>query len=286
MTSAVDAGIKWRPKPSEVAELGPEFQEYWDSYFANAPDKPVLWMGISSACVLGQLDCQDTHYHRRPGSSGILPWSRRANTIPWVFTPWAHLSPPPHNHTRNAPNTRTRRNTPSRADAYTSPTRRTSMRPQTLSPASSSRLYLFLAALTSGPHTNNFLFTRKADVRPMTWGYKFLREIARRMPHFRGEPPVLHPAFTPGGPASVVAHAEGPVPFDAPRIVYSEEDERALEVFARTQGMWFLPFSVSHTSALLAHPSFIHSFSCPGRVVATCWHSVSSLLYKARSVRY
>src|SRR6266702_1855058 len=95
MTSGVDAGSKWRPKPSGVAELAPEFQEYWDSYFANAPDEPVLWIGISSACVLGQLDCQDTHYHRRPGSSGILPWSRRANTIPWVFTPWAYLSPPP-----------------------------------------------------------------------------------------------------------------------------------------------------------------------------------------------
>ena len=55
MTSAIDAGIKWRPKPSEVAELGPEFQEYWDSYFANAPDKPVLYFGISSMWVLGYL---------------------------------------------------------------------------------------------------------------------------------------------------------------------------------------------------------------------------------------
>ena len=73
-------------------------------------------------------------------------------------------------------------------------------------------------------------------MRPITWGYKFLREIARRMPHFRGEPPGLHPAFAPGGPASIVAHAEGPVSFDAPRIVYSEEDERALEEFARAQG--------------------------------------------------
>ena len=80
------------------------------------------------------------------------------------------------------------------------------------------------------------LFTRKADVRPLTWGYKFLREIARRMPHFRGEPPALHPAFAPGEPASVVALAEGPVPFDAPRIVYSEEDERAIEEFVGAKG--------------------------------------------------
>jgi alcohol oxidase len=65
------------------------------------------------------------------------------------------------------------------------------------------------------------------------WGYKFAREIARRMPHFRGEPPALHPAFVPGSGAAIVAHAEGPVAFDTPRIEYSAEDERVLEAYAR-----------------------------------------------------
>ncbi|SRR6266702_896176 len=110
------------------------------------------------------------------------------------------------------------------------------------------------------------------------WGYKFAREIARRMPHFRGEPPVLHPAFAPGGPASVVARAEGPVPFDAPRIVYSEEDERALEAFARANGAWTLLFSISLTSTLLTHSSFIRSIFFCWRAVGTCWHSVSPSL--------
>ena len=50
-SSAIDAGIKWRPTPSEVEELGPKFQEYWESRFANAPDKPILWMGIGSSCM-------------------------------------------------------------------------------------------------------------------------------------------------------------------------------------------------------------------------------------------
>jgi hypothetical protein len=50
--SVIEAGIKWRPEPSELAELGPEFKEVWDSYFANAPDKPVLWFGVASAYVL------------------------------------------------------------------------------------------------------------------------------------------------------------------------------------------------------------------------------------------
>ena len=75
-----------------------------------------------------------------------------------------------------------------------------------------------------------------ADVKPLMRGYKFTREIARRMPHFRGEPAPLHPAFAPGGPASLVEHAEGPVPMDAPRITYSDEDERAIETYVRAMG--------------------------------------------------
>jgi alcohol oxidase len=65
------------------------------------------------------------------------------------------------------------------------------------------------------------------------WAYKFVREIARRMPHFRGEPASLYPAFAPDSAAAVIEHANGPVAFDAPRIKYSEEDERALEAYVR-----------------------------------------------------
>ena len=49
--SDVEVGIKWRPDSSEFPELGPEFKEVWDSHFANAPDKPVLWTGILSRWV-------------------------------------------------------------------------------------------------------------------------------------------------------------------------------------------------------------------------------------------
>jgi alcohol oxidase len=77
-----------------------------------------------------------------------------------------------------------------------------------------------------------------ADVKPLMWAYKFTREIARRMPHFRGEPPAGHPAFAPGGAAAVITHAEGPVPFDAPRIAYSYEDERVLETYVRAMSTW------------------------------------------------
>ena len=130
----------------------------------------------------------------------------------------------------------TRRNTPSHMDSFTSPTPTTSLQPQTLSLATSSRASLFLVSPPTSTHSDNLSDNSTADVRPLTWGYKFQREIARRMPHFRGEPPVLHPAFPPGGPASVIEHANGPIPFDTPRIVYSDEDERVLEEFTRAQG--------------------------------------------------
>ena len=59
------------------------------------------------------------------------------------------------------------------------------------------------------PHSDSI--TSIADVRPLMWGYKFQREITHRMPHFRGEPPVLHAAFPPGGLVSVIKHANGPI---------------------------------------------------------------------------
>jgi hypothetical protein len=96
---------------------------------------------------------------------------------------------------------------------------------------------------------------RLADVKVLAWGYKFSREIARRMPYFRGEPAPLHPAFAPGSPASVVAHAEGPVAFDTPRIVYSEEDERALDAYVRKMGAPGFPYVFFCLSTLMKIPS-------------------------------
>ncbi|KAH9174550.1 alcohol oxidase-like protein [Lactarius sanguifluus] len=190
MQNPLDAGIKWRPKPSEVTELGPEFQKYWDSYFSNAPDKPVLRIGMFSALF---------------GNPTAVP-PRKYFTLA-IYTEY---------------------------------------------PLARGHVHITHASDVSAPV--NFVpgfFESKADVQPLMWGYKFAREIARRMPHFRGEPPVLHPAFAPGGPASIVAHADGPVPFDTPHIEYLEEDERALEAFARAN-------------------------------VGTCWHSLGTCAMKPR----
>jgi hypothetical protein len=62
-----------------------------------------------------------------------------------------------------------------------------------------------------------------------------------------------------------------------PRIVYSEDDERALDDFARAKGARQLPFSVSLAIILMPF--------CAGLAVITCYHSVSSsLLYAVRDV--
>jgi hypothetical protein len=100
-------------------------------------------------------------------------------------------------------------------------------------------------------------------MQPLKWGYKFSREIARRMPHFSGEPLAHHPTFAPGSSASIVTHAEGPVPFDTPRIVYSDDDERALEEFARANGAWLLPFPFSFD---LYNTHFIYFYRTDGSV--------------------
>jgi alcohol oxidase len=42
--SGVDAGIKYRPTPAELEEIGPDFKKRWEEYFANKGDKPVIWM--------------------------------------------------------------------------------------------------------------------------------------------------------------------------------------------------------------------------------------------------
>ncbi|KAF7331512.1 GMC oxidoreductase [Mycena kentingensis (nom. inval.)] len=41
-TNGVDAICKMRPRPDELAELGPEFQKYWDEVLKDHPDKPLF----------------------------------------------------------------------------------------------------------------------------------------------------------------------------------------------------------------------------------------------------
>lgn len=45
-SNMIDAGVKIRPTPEELKEMGPEFNKLWESYFANKPDKPVMFSSV------------------------------------------------------------------------------------------------------------------------------------------------------------------------------------------------------------------------------------------------
>ncbi|KIY52673.1 alcohol oxidase [Fistulina hepatica ATCC 64428] len=50
-SNAIDAGFKIRPTPEELKEMGPEFNELWDRYFKDKPDKPVMFGSIVSGAI-------------------------------------------------------------------------------------------------------------------------------------------------------------------------------------------------------------------------------------------
>jgi len=83
------------------------------------------------------------------------------------------------------------------------------------------------------------LFSNPADVPPLNMLYKKARELARRMPSYRGEAAFVHPQFAADS-AAACKEADGPVPISAPDIVYSAEDDKAIEHFHRNvvQSTW------------------------------------------------
>ncbi|KAL1696896.1 alcohol oxidase-like protein [Schizophyllum commune] len=193
--NGIDAGIKIRPTEAERATMGPAFAKYWDEFFEGAPDKPLLAISCSASPVL-----------RTDPSLG--PKSKVFKILYYTLYPKSigrtHIS--------------------SATDAHAPP------------------------VFESG-----YLEDSGADVAALVWGYKRSRELARRLPAYRGELASTHPVFSFGtkseeedGPTStnastmdaatrgpVAGPASGPVAVDAPDIVYSEEDEKAIEEWAR-----------------------------------------------------
>lgn len=51
LSSGIDAAGKLRPSPEELATIGPEFRDRWETYFKDVPDKPVIWFGAVSEYV-------------------------------------------------------------------------------------------------------------------------------------------------------------------------------------------------------------------------------------------
>ncbi|KAI5886016.1 alcohol oxidase-like protein [Schizophyllum commune H4-8] len=245
-TNGIDAGIKIRPTATERASMGPAFAAYWDEVFESAPDKPLLAISCSAVSI---------------GATPSVDHKSRFLAISF-YTVLLY------------PQSRGRTHITSATDAFAPP------------------------AFESG-----FLEDSGADLAALVWGYKHSRELARRMPVYRGELAMAHPIF-PGCGAAVSSRANvdtttatddatvasegptvgissmplvkleyeseakepptasaqqgnrdiqqerhtetkkdftsplagpapGPVPIDAPNIVYSAEDDKAIEDWAR-----------------------------------------------------
>ncbi|KAG2153654.1 GMC oxidoreductase-domain-containing protein [Suillus bovinus] len=71
-----------------------------------------------------------------------------------------------------------------------------------------------------------------SDIVPLNFAYKKMRELFRRMASYRGEVTAGHPDF-PEGSAAACGEASGPVDLNAPDIVYTAEDDEAIDRFHR-----------------------------------------------------
>ncbi|KAF9219422.1 alcohol oxidase [Gyrodon lividus] len=76
------------------------------------------------------------------------------------------------------------------------------------------------------------IFSNPTDAQPLIMLYKKARELARRMPSYRGEVASHNPQFAADSPAAC-KETDGPVPISAPDIMYSIEDDKAIEDFHR-----------------------------------------------------
>ena len=78
-------------------------------------------------------------------------------------------------------------------------------------------------------------FYSPADLVILRWAYKHAREIGRRMEFYRGDLQLGHPIFAEGSQA-VTQQASTPTEISASKIVYSKEDDDAIDEFHRNTG--------------------------------------------------
>jgi alcohol oxidase len=103
----------------------------------------------------------------------------------------------------------------------------------TLYPASAGSVHIKLDKNgQEGIDFNTGYLDDPSDIVPLNFGYKKMREIFRRMPSYRGETPAGHPCF-PEGSAAACGETTGPVDFNAPDLIYTAEDDEAIDRFHR-----------------------------------------------------
>ncbi|KAJ3518992.1 hypothetical protein NMY22_g13408 [Coprinellus aureogranulatus] len=101
-------------------------------------------------------------------------------------------------------------------------------------PASTGSVHITSAVDPFSPlNFHHGYFENDADLSAFRWMYKHLREIGRRMPFYRGEIPEFHPAFPADSDAACKVD-NVPASLDAPNIVYTAEDDAAIDHYHRT----------------------------------------------------
>ncbi|KAJ7158530.1 GMC oxidoreductase-domain-containing protein [Mycena filopes] len=186
--NGIEAGIKIRPNAKDLEVLGPSFSKRWQDFFANQPDKPVMWVGPVAGYTGGNPSLEGKYF-----------------TLGY-YTEY---------------------------------------------PASTGRTHITSSDPFKPLEVEPGFLDKEEDVAVLRWTYKWSREMARRMDSFRGEYALEHPLF-PAGSAAACAKVDGPVPIDAPDIVYSAEDDEAIDRYHRA-------------------------------VVGTTWHSLGTCAMKPRN---
>ncbi|TBU37889.1 alcohol oxidase-like protein [Dichomitus squalens] len=79
------------------------------------------------------------------------------------------------------------------------------------------------------------VLSRKEDLAVMRYAWKLAREYGRRMSSYRGEYAPDHPTFPQDSEAAVSQDHNTPVAIDAPDIVYTKEDDEAIDDFLKAR---------------------------------------------------
>lgn len=75
--------------------------------------------------------------------------------------------------------------------------------------------------------------SHESDLKKQLWAYKMSREIARRLPYFRGELELGHPKFKTGSSAALSDGAAPQAGGDVEDIEYSPDDDAVIEEWIR-----------------------------------------------------
>ena len=103
-----------------------------------------------------------------------------------------------------------------------------------------SRGYIHVSgkAITDKPDFDCGTLSHSGDLTTLTWGYKKTREVARRMKTYDGAFAPSHPVFSKDSDANLdtddaLIRSQGADKSNLTDIVYSEEDDKAIEDFVR-----------------------------------------------------